>query len=39
MRSTDWLQLGLFVAGIALITKPMGLYLVQVFGCERQDVA
>jgi K+-transporting ATPase ATPase A chain len=30
MRSTDWLQLGLFVAAIALITKPMGLYLVRV---------
>lgn len=30
MRSIDWLQLGLFVAAIALITKPMGLYLVRV---------
>ena len=30
MRSIDWLQLGLFVAALALITKPMGLYLVQV---------
>jgi K+-transporting ATPase ATPase A chain len=30
MRSTDWLQLGLFVFAIALITKPMGLYLVRV---------
>src|SRR5277367_2327446 len=30
MRSIDWLQLGLFVLAIALITKPMGLYLVRV---------
>ena len=30
MRSIDWLQLGLFVAALALITKPMGLYLGQV---------
>src|SRR5882724_447681 len=30
MRSVDWLQLGLFVAAVALITKPMGLYLLQV---------
>jgi len=30
MRSIDWLQLELFVAALALITKPMGLYLVQV---------
>jgi len=30
MRSIDWLQLGLFVAAVALITKPMGLYLLQV---------
>ena len=30
MRSIDWLQLGLFVAALALITKPMGLYLSQV---------
>ena len=30
MRSIDWLQLGLFVSAVALITKPMGLYLVQV---------
>src|SRR5208337_4080520 len=34
MRSIDWLQLGLFVAGIALITKPMGLYLVQVLDAK-----
>src|SRR2546430_14362348 len=30
MRSIDWLQLGVFVAAIAPITKPMGLYLLQV---------
>jgi K+-transporting ATPase ATPase A chain len=30
MRSIDWLQLAIYVAGLAVITKPMGLYLVQV---------
>src|SRR6266850_5764490 len=30
MRSIDWLQLVVFVAAIAVITKPMGLYLLQV---------
>jgi K+-transporting ATPase ATPase A chain len=30
MRSIDWLQLTIYVAALALITKPMGLYLVQV---------
>jgi K+-transporting ATPase ATPase A chain len=30
MRSIDWLQLVLFMGALALITKPMGLYLVQV---------
>lgn len=30
MRSIDWLQLALFVGALAVITKPMGLYLVRV---------
>jgi K+-transporting ATPase ATPase A chain len=30
MNSIDWLQLALFIAALVLITKPMGLYLVQV---------
>ncbi|MDB6068463.1 MAG: K+-transporting ATPase, KdpA [Pedosphaera sp.] len=30
MRNLDWLQLGLFVVALVLITKPMGIYLVQV---------
>jgi K+-transporting ATPase ATPase A chain len=30
MQTLDWLQLFLFVAILALITKPLGLYLVQV---------
>jgi K+-transporting ATPase ATPase A chain len=30
MRSIDWLQLALYVGAVALITKPMGLYLLQV---------
>src|SRR5437016_272594 len=34
MRSIDWFQLGLYVAALALITKPMGLYLVQVLDAK-----
>ncbi len=34
MRIIDWLQLGLFVAALALITKPMGLYLGQVLDAK-----
>ena len=34
MRSIDWLQFGLFVTALALITKPMGLYLVQVLDAK-----
>jgi K+-transporting ATPase ATPase A chain len=30
MRSIDWLQLAIYVAALAVITKPMGLYLIQV---------
>jgi len=30
MNSSGWLQLALFVGSLALITKPMGLYLMQV---------
>jgi K+-transporting ATPase ATPase A chain len=30
MRSIDWLQLAVFVGVLALITKPMGLYLARV---------
>jgi potassium-transporting ATPase potassium-binding subunit len=30
MRSNDWLQLAVFVTALVLLTKPMGLYLVQV---------
>ena len=30
MHSTEWLQLGLFITVLALITKPLGLYLMQV---------
>ncbi len=30
MRSIDWLQLALFLGALALITKPLGLYLLQV---------
>ena len=34
MRSIDWLQLALFVGALALITKPLGLYLVQVLDVD-----
>jgi K+-transporting ATPase ATPase A chain len=30
MRSIDWLQLALFTAAVALVTKPIGLYLMRV---------
>ena len=30
MLTPDWLQLALFVGALALITKPLGLYLVRV---------
>ena len=30
MQTSGWLQLGLFVIALALITKPLGLYLVRV---------
>jgi potassium-transporting ATPase potassium-binding subunit len=30
MRSSDWLQLALFVVALAAITRPMGLYLLRV---------
>ena len=30
MHASDWLQLALFIGALALITKPLGLYLVQV---------
>jgi K+-transporting ATPase ATPase A chain len=30
MQTSGWLQLGLFVIALAAITKPMGLYLIQV---------
>jgi K+-transporting ATPase ATPase A chain len=30
MRTIDWLQLAAFIALLALITKPMGLYLIRV---------
>jgi K+-transporting ATPase ATPase A chain len=34
MRSIDWMQLGLFVAALALITKPIGLYLGEVLDAK-----
>ncbi len=34
MRSIDWLQLALYVVALAVITKPMGLFLVQVLDAK-----
>src|SRR5262245_56308367 len=34
MQTTDWLQLALFVGLLALITKPMGLYLGRVLDAQ-----
>src|SRR5580658_9809368 len=34
MRSIDWLQLAIFIAAVAAITKPMGLYLVHVLEAD-----
>ncbi|MDB6020903.1 MAG: Potassium-transporting ATPase potassium-binding subunit, partial [Pedosphaera sp.] len=34
MHSFDWLQLALYVGALLLITKPLGLYLVQVLDAE-----
>lgn len=34
MHSNDWLQLGLFIGLLALITKPIGLYLMQVLDAD-----
>ena len=34
MNSSGWLQLGLYVAILTLITKPMGLYLMQVLDAK-----
>jgi len=34
METSGWIQLALYVAALALITKPMGLYLVQVLDAK-----
>lgn len=34
MNSTDWLQLAVFAGALTLITKPMGLFLVQVLDAK-----
>lgn len=34
MQTSGWLQLALFVGALALITKPMGLYLMQVLDVQ-----
>ena len=36
MRSIDWLQLALYVGALALITKPMGLYLMRVLDAKER---
>ena len=39
MQTSGWLQLGLFVLALALITKPMGLYFIRVLDCRRPHLA
>src|SRR5437899_10672959 len=34
MRANDWLQLAFYVGALALITKPIGLYLMQVLDAK-----
>ena len=34
MHANDWLQLGLFIGLLALITKPLGIYLTKVLDAE-----
>ena len=34
MRNIDWLQLALYVGALLLITKPLGLYLMQVLDAK-----
>src|SRR2546426_2468815 len=34
MQTSGWLQLGLYVVALAAITKPMGLYLMQVLNAD-----
>ena len=39
MQTSGWIQFALYFVALALITKPMGLYLLQVLDAERQNVA
>jgi len=34
MHANDWLQLGLFIGLLGLITKPIGRYLMQVLDAD-----
>ena len=34
MNTSGWIQLALYVGALALITKPMGLYLMQVLDAK-----
>ncbi len=36
MNASGWIQLGLFIAGLALITKPMGIYLLRVLDPDQE---
>jgi hypothetical protein len=36
MTANGWFQMGLFVAAIFLITKPLGIFLVHVFERKKQ---
>ena len=35
MSANGWFQIGLFVAAVLLVTKPLGVYMVRVFERER----
>ena len=39
METSGWIQLAIFLVALALITKPMGLYLLRGARPERQNVA
>jgi K+-transporting ATPase ATPase A chain len=39
MHATDWLQFALFIGLLALITKPLGLYLMQGARCQWPHLA
>ena len=39
METSGWIQFALYLIALALVTKPMGLYLMRVLDAEWQNVA